>query len=122
MDRLLPTAYQQARERLEAELGAAGYRLAAETFLPDAFGSADAEYVRRGGRLRLIWDGKDRWLWCQVAATPDSGGHPAPGEWRDLETQLGLAPTGRMLRVAEVIADRIDELERAVRQYLSPAA
>ena len=48
------------------------------------------EYVGRGRRLRLIWDGKDRWLW--IEAGPAGEEHPSLADWHDLEREFKIAP------------------------------
>lgn len=121
MDRTLDPTYQRARDRLEAILDGQGFRLASESHAADAFGGAEAEYRRRGLRLRLTWDGKDRWLWPRVAPAPESNGHPAPTAWRDLEREIDAVPAAALLREEAVVERRIQELERALRAYLAAA-
>ena len=121
MDRTLDATYLRARDRLEAILDDQGFRLASEYHMPEAFGSAEAEYKRRGLRVRLTWDGKDRWLWFKVAPAPETAVHPHPSTWRDLEIQIDAAPTGAYLRDDTVVERRIQELERALRAYLDAA-
>jgi len=119
MDRTLDPVYELARTRLEAILDPQGFRLASEYHMPEAFGSAETEYRRRGLRVRLTWDGKDRWLWLQVAPTAEKNVHPLPGMWRDLEAAIDVTPTGAYLREDAVVEHRIQELEHALRSYLA---
>ncbi len=69
---------------LEPELTALGFRLDSEVYHHAAFGSADLEYYRRGTRVRLTWDGKDRWAWMNLAAQPTSA-VPSPNTYRHLD-------------------------------------
>ena len=122
MDRTLDPTYQRARDRLEAILDAQGFRLASENHLPEAFGSAEAEYKRRGLRVQLTWDGRDRWLWLKVAPvqeSPNTRSHPST--WRDLETVVNAVPVGAYLQGDAIVERRIKELERALKAYLSAA-
>ena len=76
--------YRRAREVLEPILWNDGFRLAAECHYPESFGSAHADYKRRGLRLQLNWDGKDRHLWIIYAR---SEGNTHRDEYRGLETE-----------------------------------
>jgi hypothetical protein len=121
MDRALDPTYEQARTKLEAVLDEFGFQLASEYYLREAFGSAEAEYKRRGLRVQLTWDGKDRWLWFKVAPAPETNVHPLPSSWRDLEAAVGAKPTGAYLRDEAVVERRVQELEQALRTYLAAA-
>ena len=109
------SVYQQARATLEPLLEARGFQLAAECYYPDAFGSAHAEYRRRGMRLRLIWDGKDRWLWMTHAPQVENA-MPREDTYRDLEASApGSGLTALTLRQGPVADERIRQLiDRAV--------
>jgi hypothetical protein len=109
------SVYQQARATLEPLLEARGFQLAAECHYPEAFGSAHAEYRRRGMRLRLIWDGKDRWLWMSHAPQANNA-MPREDTYRDLEaSDAGPAPSALMLRQGPAADGRIRQLiDRAV--------
>lgn len=109
------SVYQQARTTLEPLLEARGFKLAAECHYPEAFGSAHAEYRRRGMRLRLMWDGKDRWLWMTQAPQMNNAS-PLEDTYRDLETaDEEPAPSALMLRQGPVADERIRRLvDRAV--------
>jgi len=85
----LPDPFRLARSQLEPALASAGFRLATECYDPEAFGSVYTEYVGRGRRLRLIWDGKDRWLW--IEAGPAGEEHPSLADWHDLEREFEIA-------------------------------
>jgi hypothetical protein len=99
MDRALDPTCERARARLEAVLDEFDFQLAAEYHLREAFGSAEAEYKRRGLRVRLTWDGRDRSLWFEVAPASGPNVHPLPGAWQDLESASSAASSlGRMLR------------------------
>ncbi len=105
-----------ALKRLEPILSSAGYRLASARVDPEAFGSALAEYKRREHRLRIVWDGKDQWLWLQVSNTGPR--LPRETDWRDLETTVGRTPKGVRLRVGGYAEARMEELEVALRDFL----
>ena len=120
MDRALDPVYLQARAALETILAHAGYQLASECHHPDAFGSAEAEYRGRNERLRLTWDGKDRWLGLAAAPSRGSSYHPGPSDWRPLEPKQTTAPS-QFLRLGAVTDQRVAQLEEALRQHLSAA-
>jgi hypothetical protein len=120
LNRELNPVYEQARNRIEAVLAQYGFVLAAESHVPAAFGSAEAEYRRRGLWLRLTWDGKDRWLWIKVAPVPGAA-HPLPSAWRDLEAIVGAPAAGAYLTPGSVAEQRIATLEGALREYLAHA-
>ena len=84
MERTLDPVYLAVREELEPALERLGYRLDEESHQFGAFGSAQAEYDRRGSRLRLHWDGKDRWAWVTVAPQP-ANAFPEPDTYRDID-------------------------------------
>src|SRR4051812_36498387 len=117
MDRARDDIYLAAREAIEAVLDSAGFRLAGESHYPDSFGSADAEYRGRHQRVRLVWDGKDRFLGLSVARVTNSGQHPAPDQWHPLEPVHGAAPS-QFLRAGPGADGRIRELTDALRDYL----
>ena len=118
MDRSLDSVYEAARSQLEPLLASAGFRLACETHIPEAFGSAEAEYKRRDLRIRLTWDGKDRWLWCKVASVSGDA-HPPPGSWRDLEAAVNMLPSTAHLRSGPLTEKRIREIKDALCTYLA---
>ena len=120
MDRALDQVYVQARAAVEAALEQAGYALACECHHPDAFGSAEAEYRGPGRRLRLTWDGKDRWLGLASAPVDGPSHHPAPSAWRSVEPTRGSAPS-QFLRLGPAADRRIVELEQALRAHLGAA-
>ena len=75
-----PEFFELMRRQLEPTLRSLGFQLAVERYDRAAFGSACAEYRRRGAELRLVWDGKEGALWAES--------RPGPAEsWRDVETQ-----------------------------------
>jgi hypothetical protein len=120
MQRNLDPVFLQARSTVEELLDAAGYQLAAESHYPDAFGSAEAEYRGRHGRIRLVWDGKDRWLGLSVAHTAASNQHPQPSEWRPLEPERSSAPA-QFLGPGALAKARIAELKEALGRHLDEA-
>ena len=120
MDRELDSVYVQARTALEVVLENAGYQLASECHHPDAFGSATTEYRGPHERLRLTWDGKDRWLGLGVAAARGTSHHPNPSEWRALEPKDNTAPN-QFLRPGAATEQRVAQLADALRQHLRAA-
>ena len=110
--REFPSAFNAAREQIEPVLSAHGFRLTRECFEPESFGSAYAEYRKEGSWLRLIWDGKDAWLWLSVARP--IGRPPSISDWHDLEQEQ----TGRPVHVFPVDADsfptRIGQVHEAL--------
>ena len=119
MNRDLDTVFLQARTALEPLLESKGFSIYGESHYPGSFGSAEAEYQRRGLRIRLTWDGKDRWLWLQVAPK-DSNRLAKPSEWKDLEVELGApAIAVGVLRPGALAARRIQELVAHAREFLN---
>src|SRR5215216_6236495 len=57
-----PEFFEHARTLIEPALAKRGFALAEEHYHQRSFGSAIAVYWRRGGELRLIWDGKEEAL------------------------------------------------------------
>ena len=110
--------YVLARQDLETTLREHGFSLAAETLLPEAMGSASAEYRRPGGRIRLQWDGKDHWLWLQ---TSTGGASPAAHQWEDMESLLRDVPRVQMLTDASLGHARVTVLHAVLRRYLARA-
>jgi len=113
--RELPEPFAAARADLEPVLEAVGFRLAGESYHPEAFGSASADYRQRGRRLRLIWDGKDRWLWLE--ASPAGNDHPTAADYRDVEKLVGRAPAGFAVE-ADLIQERLMQLRAALQELL----
>lgn len=120
MDRELDSVYVQARTVVEAVLEQAGYQLASECHYPDAFGSATTEYRGPRERLRLTWDGKDRWLGLASAAIREASHHPSPTDWRPLEPKQITAPS-QFHRPGAATDQRVAQLEEALRQHLRAA-
>ena len=118
MNRDLDPVFLQARGALEPLLASKGFSVYGESHHPGSFGDAETEYQRRGLRIRLTWDGKDRWIWLQVA--PKDGNRLAkPGEWKDLEIVLGAPATAvGMLRLGTVADRRVEELVAHAREFL----
>lgn len=84
MQRDLDPILRALLEILEPELLALGFGLEAEAYHHAAFGSANLEYARRGARLQLTWDGKDRWAWMNLAQQPTSA-FPRPDTYGNLD-------------------------------------
>jgi hypothetical protein len=122
MNRELDPVVSRARDVLEPILDRLGFALASECYSPDAFGSVNTEYRRRGHRLELVWDGKDRWLWFKVAPS-GSNGVVSPESWRDLEGELRLIPEGQFIQPGLSAETRINQLASALQQFfhLGPA-
>lgn len=122
MDRPIDPVVLQARAVLEPTLERLGFAIASEYYGPEAFGSINTEYRRRGHRVELAWDGKDRWLWLKVAPS-GSNGMAVPQSWQDLEAALGMIPDGRFLQPGPSAAARVKQLEAALKQFfrLAPA-
>jgi hypothetical protein len=121
MDRSLDPVYIEAREACEVVLSRAGYSLLHEEHSPAAFGSASAEYRHRLSRVRLVWDGKDRFLGLAVAETGAPNQFPAPGSWRPLEPTSPRAPP-QSLRPGPAATERIADLRAALAQFIEAAA
>jgi hypothetical protein len=120
MDRALDPVFSRARDTIETVLDSLGYQLAAESHYPDAFGSAHAEYRGHHERIRLTWDGKDRFLGLSVARTASSNQHPGEMDWRPLEPALPSA-TSQFLRPGPVTEARIIDLVAAIRDHRKAA-
>ena len=120
MERSLNDIYLAARAAIEAVLDPAGFRLAGECHYPDSFGSAHADYRGRHQRVRLVWDGKDRFLGLSVARVTNSGQHPAPDHWHSLEPADAAAPV-QSLQPGLGAEGRIAELRDALRSHLEAA-
>jgi hypothetical protein len=118
MDRNLDPVFLKVRTILEETLDGAGYRLAAESHFPSAFGSADVEYRGRHERIRLVWDGKDRWLGLSVARVSASNQYPAAGDWRPLDLESSSAPQ-QFLREGPTTDARIAELREALVRHIA---
>ena len=117
MNRDLDAVYLQARSAVEDILDHAGYRLAAESHYFDAFGSAHAEYRGRHERVRLVWDGKDRWLGLSVAKVASSNQHPRSEDFRPLDVKMPSAPS-QFLRLGSTTDARVAELSDALVRHL----
>ncbi len=119
MNRQLAPVFQSIRDALEAELLTHGFHLASETIHYDAFGSGSAEYARRGMRVELTYDGKDRWAWVTYAAQPT----PAfldPMTYRDLDAGQPGSPTyAPSLRSPRQAAERAAQLISRLRLVLA---
>ena len=110
--------FRRAREVLEPILSSKGFTLAAEYHYPEVFGSAQADYKRKGLRLQLVWDGKDRWLWMTYAA-PEGNRYPRPEEYRSLEPVSASPVTSAIvLREGEIAERRIAALAERLTAFL----
>jgi hypothetical protein len=61
-------AFEQARDQLDAILAPRKFRLAQEVYNHASFGSKLAVWSRRGGSMRLVWDGREDMLLLEVQA------------------------------------------------------
>lgn len=59
--------FRGAKAAFDELLAGFGFDLAVERYDYESFGSAYAEYSRRGLRLRLVWDGKEGGLLVEFA-------------------------------------------------------
>jgi hypothetical protein len=116
-DRDLPKPYEIARSELEPFLSSNHYRFVRETFDSESFGSAYAEYRKDDIWLRLIWDGKDYWLWMSVARPVDRP--PGITDWHDLKYVLDGAPKGVLPLDADYLPQRIGELRDALERLFA---
>ncbi len=90
-----------------------GFRLAVEQYRHESFGSAEIEYVRRGLRFRLTWDGRDGILSVAVA---EVSGHDHASEWSDLE----LLVSGQHVSTDEARAPgRVQQLRALADRFLA---
>lgn len=109
MNRELDPIYLAARTLVERVLDAAHYRLAGESHHPDTFGSAHAEYYGRHERIRLFWDGRDRYVGLAAAPAPSADRMPARDAWRPIDGDegppaYGLVPgAGADARIAALV-------------------
>ncbi len=80
-------------------------------------GHAFAEYLRRGERLRLVWEGTDEVLWLEAARERDP---QIISRWTDIEWILAgarrpLNPDTADGRIAEIVMALAEYLERGSR-------
>jgi hypothetical protein len=75
-----PASLLRAMAELEPLLATLGYALAQEHYDHAGAGSAFVVYARRGGRLRLSWDGRDGTLRAETAPVQLDN-------WRDIESE-----------------------------------
>jgi hypothetical protein len=106
------TAFERARERLVPVLEAYGFRLA-EVERPAREGeNAYAEYFRRGIRLRLVWEGRERALWVESAREVSA---QIVSRWTDVEWSVA----GARLPLDTDLSDaRLERLATAVESFL----
>ncbi len=110
--------YVLARQELETLLREHGYTLAAEAMLPEAAGSAWAEYRRPAARIRLEWNGANHWLRLQSST---AGAQPAMHQWEDIEVLLREVPRQQMLTDASLGHARVSVLRTVLRRHLERA-
>ena len=121
MQRQLSPVFQTIRDALETELTTHGFRLASETIHYDAFGSGSAEYARRGMRVQLTYDGKDRWAWVSYAAQPTDA-IPHPATYSDLDAGQPSTPLyAPSLSSPFQAAERAAQLIARLRAVLRPS-
>jgi hypothetical protein len=56
------------RRDLDGVLNALGFRVELDRYHPEAFGSRTCEWRRGAEAIRVLWDGKERWLLVEYAA------------------------------------------------------
>ena len=110
--------YVLARQELEPVLREYGFTLAAEALLPEATGSAWAEYRRPVARIRLEWNGANHWLRLQSST---AGVQPATHQWEDIEVLLREVPRQQMLTDASLGHARVNVLRTVLRRHLDRA-
>jgi hypothetical protein len=119
MERQISPVFQTIRDALETELMTHGFRLASETIHYDAFGSGSAEYSRRGMRVQLTYDGKDRWAWVTYAPQPTTA-FSDPTTYRDLDAgQPGMPTYAPSLSSTSQAAQRAEQLIARLRIVLA---
>lgn len=59
------THSRRAFEELGRFLVSRGFEMLEESSSPQPFGSHYVVYERDSSRVRIIWDGKEEWLWVQ---------------------------------------------------------
>jgi hypothetical protein len=116
--RNLDPVFQVALEQLEPIFERFGFKLASECHHPESFGSAHAEYRRRGLRLRLVWDGKDRWLWVQYARSAGDS-MPREQDYLGLETAADAATNRTHTTPPEMAGARVRELATRLEAFLN---
>ncbi len=106
------TAFERARERLLPVLQACGFRLA-QVERPEHDGeNAYAEFFRRGVRLRLVWEGRERALWVESAREVSA---QIVSRWTDVEWSVA----GTRLPLDTDLSDaRLERLAGAVESFL----
>jgi hypothetical protein len=77
-----PEPFQRARAGLTPTLEACGFRLLSLEHEEEGNGNAFAEFGRRGLRLRLVWENRERALWVEAARTE---GAQVVSRWTDIE-------------------------------------
>lgn len=107
--------YVLARQELETILREHGFAFAAEALVPEAMGSAWAEYRRPAARVRLEWDGKSHWLMLKAST---AGAQPAAHQWEDIEVLLREVPRRELLTDTSLGHARVNVLRSVLRRYL----
>ena len=102
----LPAFFSSARHEIEPILASVGFCLATLHYDPEAFGSSYTEYTRRGGRFRLVWDGKEEALYGVVRGDV--------GEWQDVEAAM---PTPTRPFDKDTSPERLARLAAAVQSF-----
>ena len=122
MDRHLNEVFLQAREALEGLVGPHGFRVTREVFDHSTFRSASAEYRHRRHWLRLIWDGKESWLWLAGAVSRDQHTFPGDAAWHDLGSAPPPGTPALILRPGPVADARVAELLAQAAGFLDSGA
>ena len=73
--------YYQAKSVLDDKLGAKGYRIIAEKYNPEVFGSRWAVWSNDKDAIRFIWDGRNNLFYLQALDKPPVDYRDT---WRDL--------------------------------------
>jgi hypothetical protein len=109
------TPFFRAKEVLDLVTQAHGFRFAGIEVPEETGGNAFAEYVGRGRRLRLVWEGAEKALWVDTAREI---GAQIVSRWVDIEGLLA----GESVPISRELGDaRMEEIAAAVHAFLLEA-